>query len=96
MLMDFLASLLRWTSLGRNNKGNGIFRAYSNVSPQYVTTPIRNADFWAKTNGLCIFMRSQNLWDFALDKKKINQNKKLLLRAQTETKSFLKTALRIA
>jgi uncharacterized protein involved in cysteine biosynthesis len=60
------------------------------------TKPIRNADFWAKTNGLCIFMRSQNLWDFALDKKKINQNKKLLLRAQTETKSFLASALRIA
>ena len=32
--------------------------------------PIRNADFWAKTNGLRIFMKSQNLWDFALDRKK--------------------------
>ena len=36
------------------------------------TKPIRNADFWARTNGLCIFMRSQNLMDFAFEQKKKN------------------------
>ena len=37
----------------------------------------RNTGFWAKSKGLCIFMKSQNLWDFALDRKKTNQNKKI-------------------
>ena len=37
----------------------------------------RNADFRAKTKGLCIFIMSLNLWDLALEKKKINQNQKL-------------------
>jgi hypothetical protein len=31
--------------------------------------PKRNAGFWAKSKGLCIFMMSLNLWDLALDKK---------------------------
>ena len=30
----------------------------------------RNADFRAKTNGLCIFIMSLNLMDLALDKKR--------------------------
>ncbi len=30
----------------------------------------RNAGFGAKSNGLCIFMKSLNLWDLALDRKK--------------------------
>jgi hypothetical protein len=37
----------------------------------------RNADFRAKTKGLCIFMKSLNLMDLALDKKR-----------KSETKSF--------
>ena len=32
----------------------------------------RNAAFRAKPNGLCIFIRSLNLWDLALDKKNKN------------------------
>ncbi len=32
--------------------------------------PKRNADLWAKPNGLRIFIRSLNLMDLALDKKK--------------------------
>jgi len=35
--------------------------------------PIRNADFWAKTNGLCIFMKSAKtlgFWDFKKNKTK--------------------------
>ncbi len=32
--------------------------------------PKRNAEFWAKSNGLCIFMMSLNLMDLALNKKK--------------------------
>ncbi len=31
---------------------------------------IRNADFRAKPQGLCMFMKSPNLMDLALDKKK--------------------------
>jgi hypothetical protein len=34
------------------------------------TKPKRNADFRAKPKGLCIFMKSLNLMDLALDKKK--------------------------
>ena len=34
------------------------------------TMPKRNADFRAKTKGLCIFMMSLNLMDLALGKKK--------------------------
>ena len=41
------------------------------------TMPKRNAEFRAKRKGLCIFMMSLNLWDLALDNKKINQNQKL-------------------
>ncbi len=32
--------------------------------------PKRNADFRAKPKGLFIFMKSLNLWDLTLDKKK--------------------------
>ncbi len=39
--------------------------------------PKRNAGFWAKSKGLCIFMMSLNLWDLALNKKKKKQNQKL-------------------
>tara|TARA_R110000822_G_scaffold310552_1_gene443990 strand:+ start:5792 stop:5935 length:144 start_codon:yes stop_codon:yes gene_type:complete len=46
-----------------------------------VTIPIINADLWAFSQGLCIFMRSQNLWDFAFAEKKKKQNQKLLLSA---------------
>ena len=31
--------------------------------------PKRNTEFWAKSKGLCIFIKSLNLWDLALDKK---------------------------
>ncbi len=34
--------------------------------------PKRNARFWAKSNGLCIFTMPLNLWDLALDKKNKN------------------------
>ncbi len=43
--------------------------------------PIINVGFRFLRQGLCIFMRSQNLWDFALDKEKKKQNKKIWLRA---------------
>ena len=33
------------------------------------TMAIINVGFRFLRQGLCIFMRSQNLWDFALDKK---------------------------
>ena len=39
--------------------------------------PKRNADFWAKTKGLCIFMKSLNLMDLAFEQKKKKQNNKL-------------------
>jgi len=39
--------------------------------------PKRNAGFWPKSKGLCIFTKSLNLWDLALDKKKKKQNQKL-------------------
>tara|TARA_R110000796_G_scaffold88850_1_gene191730 strand:- start:120 stop:275 length:156 start_codon:yes stop_codon:yes gene_type:complete len=43
----------------------------------HTTKPKRNAWFWAKLKGLCIFMKSLNLMDLALDKKKIKLNNKL-------------------
>ncbi len=49
----------------------GLFRMGQYYGIKRMTTkPIRNEDFRAKSKGLSIFMRSQNLWDFALDKKK--------------------------
>ncbi len=69
-----IASFRRWTSLKRNcyvgpysdreNK-NEKLRAYSCVSPQKITKSIINADLWLLRQGLCIFIRSQNLMDFA-------------------------------
>ena len=32
--------------------------------------PKRNAEFWAKSKGLCIFTKSLNLMDLALQKKR--------------------------
>ncbi len=42
---------------------------------------IINVGFGFLRQGLCIFMRSQNLMDFALYTKKIKQNNKIWLRA---------------
>jgi len=39
--------------------------------------PKRNADFRAKSKGLCIFIKSLNLMDLALEQKKKKQNNKL-------------------
>ena len=44
---------------------------------QWLTMPKRNADFRAKPKGLCIFMKSLNLMDLALEQKKKKQNNKL-------------------
>ena len=44
---------------------------------RFTTKPKRNAAFRAKTKGLCIFIKSLNLMDLALDKKKIKLNNKL-------------------
>ena len=41
--------------------------------------PKRNAGFWAKSKGLCIFMMSLNLWDLALDKKRKRKTKSFSL-----------------
>lgn len=41
-----------------------------------LTMPKRNADLWAKSKCLCIFTKSLNLMDLALDKK-IKLNNKL-------------------
>ncbi len=38
--------------------------------------PIINVGFGFLRQGLCIFMRSQNLWDFALNKKRKNKTKR--------------------
>jgi len=43
--------------------------------------PIINAGLKFLSQGLCIFMMSQNLWDFAFEQKKKKQNQKLLLSA---------------
>jgi hypothetical protein len=41
------------------------------------TKPKRNADFRFKRKGLCIFIKSLNLWDLALDKKNKTKQKAL-------------------
>ena len=41
------------------------------------TKPKSNADFRAKPKGMCIFMKSLNLMDLALEQKKKKQNNKL-------------------
>ena len=35
-----------------------------------LTKPKRNAEFWAKPKGLCIFMKPLNLMDLALEQKR--------------------------
>lgn len=40
------------------------------------TKPISNAGLGFKRRGLRIFIRSRNLWDFALDKKRKNKTKR--------------------
>ncbi len=59
--MDFLAGLRVCTSYSDKN----LIRR----KKRWVTKPKRNADFRAKPKGLCIFMKSQNLMDLALDNK---------------------------
>lgn len=85
--MDFRFCLRKWTLLERNcyewtynsdriqknASGNGILERKKRV----VTMPKRNADFRANPKGLCIFIKSLNLMDLALDKKKKKQNQKL-------------------
>ncbi|SDF58459.1 hypothetical protein SAMN04487992_1373 [Cellulophaga baltica] len=44
--------------------------AHSDGEKLRLTMPKRNADFRVKSKGLCIFMKSLNLMDLALDKKK--------------------------
>ena len=38
--------------------------------------PIINTDLWLLSQGLCIFMKSQNLWDFAFEHKRKNKTKR--------------------
>jgi hypothetical protein len=79
--MDITQSQLlrKWTfhSVGFNSKRkrNGIGKLGRKKLP--LTIPKRNADFRAKPNGLCIFIRSLNLMDLALEQKKKKQNNKL-------------------
>ena len=79
--MDFtLAQSLRTDfQLGRNKKikKTQAEKAHSNGEKRGLTKPKRNADFRVKPKGLCIFMKSLNLMDLALEKEKINQNNKL-------------------
>ena len=53
-----------------------MFCAYSDVSQLSTTIPKRNVDFRAKLKGLCIFIKSLNLMDLALEQK-IKLNNKL-------------------
>ena len=74
------SGLREWILLKRNCYADGLFslvakvkvilRAYSDAEKQEITIPKRNAGFRAKPKGLCIFMKSLNLMDLALDKKK--------------------------
>ncbi len=52
--------------------------------------PIINADLWVLRQGLCIFIRSQNLWDFALDKKRKNKTKSFCLARSWKSVGFLR------
>ena len=52
------------------------------------TLPISNAEFGVKSKVLCIFIVSAKSLGFCSGNKNLKQNKKLLLRAQTETKKF--------
>jgi len=52
---------------------------YLTVKKRVLTKPINNTGLGFKRQGLCIFIMSRNLWDFALDKKKIKQNQKISL-----------------
>ena len=74
------SGLCKWTLLKRNSCADGLFslvakvkviqRAYSDAEKQEITMPIRNVGLGVYSQRLCIFMMSQNLWDFALDNKK--------------------------
>jgi len=53
----------------KNSVGLKNWSADENGKKRWVTKPKRNADFRAKPKGLCIFIRSLNLMDLALNKK---------------------------
>lgn len=46
------------------------------MNSQRTTQPINNTGLGFKRQGLRIFMRSRNLWDFALTQKKKNKTKR--------------------
>ena len=54
-----------------------------------LTKPINNTGLGFKRQGMRIFIMSRNLWDFALDKKKIKQNQKIALRAWRKANASL-------
>ncbi len=64
------SEFLRGTLLGWKKAKAESKRAYSNVSYQQLTRAIINTDLWFKRQGLCILIRSLNLWDLALNKKR--------------------------
>ena len=51
---------------------------------RFITKSINNTELRAKPKGLCIFMGLQNIWDFALGKKK-KTNPKDFIRLITYT-----------
>ncbi len=74
MQLDLLACLRKWK---RGIPIKTQYNVLTRVKPQQLTMPKRNAGFWAKSIGLCIFIKSLNLMDLAYNKKKKKQNNKL-------------------
>ena len=73
MLMDFLASL----SINQSERKNYASKTCQAERKSLMTTkPIINADFGVLRQVLRIFMRSLNLWDLALDKKRKSETQK--------------------
>ncbi|KGK29466.1 hypothetical protein EL45_15290 [Cellulophaga sp. E6(2014)] len=56
-------SLRKWTLIKKKTEGNVLTLG----EPQQLTMPKRNAEFWAKSKCLCIFTKSLNLMDLALE-----------------------------
>ena len=83
------ATVMQMDITQTEKKGNSIVRAYSNVSQQMLTQPINNTGLGFKRQGLCIFIRSRNLWDFALTEKKKKQNQKISLGAWRKVNASL-------
>ena len=86
--VDGLSSLLAET-INQNVIVTQVKRAKQSAKSLMTTKPIKNKGFGLNRR-VCVYLRCpQNLWDFALNKEKKKQNKKISLRAWRKVNASL-------